>query len=140
MTAASKNVYYDILDDTVDKYNNTYHNTIKMKPIDVKNNSFVEYNEEPNEKDPKFRVGDHARISKYKNIFAKGYASNWSEEIFIVKKIKNTVPWTYVISDLNGEKIVGSFYEKEQQKTNQKEFKIEKVIRRKGNKLYVKWK
>ena len=140
MTAASKNVYYDILDDTVDKYNNTYHNTIKMKPIDVKNNSFVEYNEEPNEKDPKFRVGDHARISKYKNIFAKGYASNWSEEIFIVKKIKNTVPWTYVISDLNGEEIVGSFYEKEQQKTNQKEFKIEKVIRRKGNKLYVKWK
>ena len=140
MTAVSKNGYYDILDDTVDKYNNTYHNTIKMKPIDVKNNSFVEYNEEPNEKDPKFRVGDHARISKYKNIFAKGYASNWSEEIFIVKKIKNTVPWTYVISDLNGEEIVGSFYEKEQQKTNQKEFKIEIVIRRKGNKLYVKWK
>ena len=140
MTAVSKNGYYDILDDTVDKYNNTYHNTIKMKPIDVKNNSFVEYNEEPNEKDLKFRVGDHARISKYKNIFAKGYASNWSEEIFIVKKIKNTVPWTYVISDLNGEEIVGSFYEKEQQKTNQKEFKIEIVIRRKGNKLYVKWK
>ena len=140
VTAVSKNGYYDILDDTVDKYNNTYHNTIKMKPIDVKNNSFVEYNEEPNEKDPKFRVGDHARISKYKNIFAKGYASNWSEEIFIVKKIKNTVPWTYVISDLNGEEIVGSFYEKEQQKTNQKEFKIEIVIRRKGNKLYVKWK
>ena len=77
---------------------------------------------------PKFKVGDHVRISKYKNIFAKGYTSNWSEEIFIVRKIKNTVPWTYEISDLNGKKICGSFYEKELQKTDQKYFKIEKVI------------
>ena len=91
-------------------------------------------------KNPKFKVGDHVRISKYKNIFAKGCTRNWSEEIFIVKKIKNTVPWTYVISDLNGEEILGSFYEKEPQKTNQKEFRIEKVIKRKRNKLYVKWK
>ena len=83
-------------------------------------------------------LNDHVRISKYKNIFAKGYTPNWSEEIFIIKKIKNTMPWTYVISDLNGEDIVGSFYEKELQKTNQKEFRIEKVIKRKGNKLYVK--
>ena len=72
--------------------------------------------------------------------FAKVYAPNWSEEIFIVKKIKNTVPWTYEINDLNGDEIVGSFYEKELQKTNQREFRIEKVIKRKGNKLYVKWK
>ena len=85
-----------------------------MKPIDVKGDSFSEYNEESNEKDPKFKVGDHFRISKYKNIFAKRFAPNWSEEIFVVKKIKNTLPWTYVISDLNGEEIVGSFYEKEQ--------------------------
>ena len=92
---------------------------------------FAEYNEESNEKDPKFKIGDHVRISKYKNIFAKGYAPNWSE---------NTVPWAHVISDLNGEEIVGNFYEKELQKTNQKEFRIEKVIKRKGNKLYVKWK
>ena len=73
-----------------------------MNPIDVKNDSFAEYNQESNEKDPKFKVGDHVRSSKYKNIFAKGYAPNWSEEIFVIKKIKNTVPWTYVISDLNG--------------------------------------
>ena len=111
-----------------------------MEPIDVKNDSFAEYNEEFNEKDSKFKVNDHVRISKYKNIFAKGYAPNWSEEIFVVKKIKSTVPWTYVISDLNGEEIIGSFYEKKLQKTNQKEFRIEKVLKTKGNKLYVKWK
>ena len=116
-----------------------------IKPLDVKSDSFAEYNgiafnEESNEKDPKFKVSDHVRISKFKNVFAKGYTPNWSEEIFFVKKIKSTVPWTYVISDLNGEEIVGSFYEKELQKTNHKEFRIEKVIKRKGNKLYVKWK
>ena len=87
-------------------------------------------------KDLKF--GDNVRISKYKNIFAKGYTPNWSE-VFI-NKIKNTVPWTYAISDLNGEEITGSFYVKELQKTNQKEFRIEKVLKRKGDKLYVKWK
>ena len=83
-------------------------------------------------------VGDHVRISKYKNIFAKGYTKNWSEEVFIVSKIKNTAPWTYVISDLNGEPVTGSFYEKELQKTNQEKFRIEKVIKRKGDELYVK--
>ena len=101
-----------------------------MKPGDVKDDSFAEYNEESNEKDPKFKAGDHVRISKFKNVFAKGYTLNWSEEIFIVKKIKNAVPWTYIINDLNGEEIVGSSYEKE----------FQKVIKRKGNKLYVKWK
>ena len=111
-----------------------------MEPIDVKSDSFAEYNEESNEKDPKFKVGDHVRISEYKNIFAKGYAPNWSEEIFVIRQRKNTVPWTYVISDLNGEEIVGSFYEKELQKTNQKEFRIEIILKTKGNKLYVKWK
>ena len=111
-----------------------------MKPIDVTSDSFAEYNEDSNKKNPKFKVGDHVRISKYKNIFAKGYAPNWSEEIFIVSKIKNTVPWTHAISDLNGEEITGSFYEKELQKTNQKEFRIEKILKRKGDKLYVKWK
>ena len=80
-----------------------------MKPIDVGGESFAEYNEESNEKDPKFKVGDNVRISKFENVFAKGYTSNWSEEIFIIKKMKNTVPWTYVISHLNGEEIVGSF-------------------------------
>ena len=89
---------------------------------------------------PKFKVGDHVRISKYKNIFAKGYMPNWSEEVFVIKKVKNTVPWTYAINNLNGEEITGTFYEKELPKTNQKEFRIEKVIRRKRDKLYVKWK
>ena len=97
-------------------------------------------NEESNEKDPKFKAGDHVRISKFKNVFAKGYTPNWSEKNFVVKKIKNAVPGAYVISDLNGEEIVGSFYEKELQKTNQKGFRIGKVIKKKGNKLYVKWK
>ena len=100
MTAASKNVYFDVLDNIVNKYNNTVHRTIKMKPIDVTSDSYAEYNEDFNKKDPKFKVGDHVRISKYKNIFAKGYTQNWSEEVFIVSKYKNTVPWTYVVSDL----------------------------------------
>ena len=138
MTAISKNVYFDLLDDIVNKYNNTVHRTIKMKPIDVTNDSYVEYNEDSNKKNPKFKVGDHVRISKYKNIFAKGYTPNWSEEVFIINTIENTVPSTYVISDLNGEVITGSFYEKELQKTNQKKFRIEKVIKRKGDKLHVK--
>ena len=84
-----------------------------------------------NEKDPKFQVGDHVRISKYKNFFAKGYAPNWSEEVFVISKIKNTVPWTYAINGLSGEEIVRTFYKKELQKTNQKEFRIEKVIKKK---------
>ena len=140
MTAISKNVYIDKLDDIVNEYNNTYHRTIKMKPVDVKDNTYIDFKKEVNDKDPKFKVGDRVRISKYKNIFAKGYTPNWSEEVFVVSKIKNTVPWTYVINDLNGEEIIGTFYEKELQKTNQKEFRIEKVIKRKGDKLYVKWK
>ena len=110
MTAISKNVYFDVLNDIVNKYNNTIHRTIKMKPIDVTDDSFAEYNEDFNKKVPKFKVGDRVRISKYKNIFAKGYAPNWSEEVFVINKIKNTVPWTYAISDLNGEEITGSFY------------------------------
>ena len=118
MTAVSKNVYFNVLVDIVDKYNNTVHRTIKMKPIDVTSDSYAEYNEDSNEKDPKFKVGDHVRISKYKNIFAKGYTQNWSEEVFIIAKVKDTVPWTCTISDLNGEPITRSFCEKELQKTS----------------------
>ena len=118
----------------------TVHRSIKVKPIDVTHDFYAEYNEDSNEKDLKFKVGDRVRISKNKNIFAKGYTQNWSEEVFVVSKIKNTVPWTYVISDLNGEKITGSFYDKELQKTNQEKFRIEKVLKRKGDKLNVKWK
>ena len=140
ITVVSKNVCFDVLNDIVDKYNNTYHNTIKMMPIDVKSDSYAEYNVDSNAKDPKFKIGHHVRISKYKNIFGKGYAPNWSEEVFVIKKVKNAVPWTYVVSDLDGEEIVGTFYEKEWQETNQEEFRIEKLMKRKENELYVKWK
>ena len=85
MTAISKEVYFDVLDDIVHKYNNTVHRTIKTKPVDVTSDSYAKYNENSNRKDPKFKGGDHVRISKYKNIFAKGYAPNWSEEVFIHK-------------------------------------------------------
>ena len=101
---------------------------------------YINFKKEINNKDPKFKVGDHVRISKYKNIFAKGYMPNWPEEIFVDEKIKNTVPWTYIINDLNAEEIIGTFYEKELQSTNQQKFRIEKVIKKKGDKLYVKWK
>ena len=111
MTAVSKNVYFDVLDDIVDKYNNAVHRTIKMKPIDVKSDSYAEYNED---------------FNKYKNIFAKEYIQNWSEKVFVLTKIKNTVTGTYLISDLNSEKIPGIFYEKELQRTCQEKFRIEK--------------
>ena len=100
---------FDVLDDIVNKYNNTVHRTIKMEPIDVISNSYAEYNEDSNKRNSKFKVDDHVRISQYKNIFTKGYAPDWSEEIFVIKKVKNTVPWTYIINDLNGEEITGSF-------------------------------
>ena len=131
MTAIQQNTYFDVLDDIVDKYNNSVHKTIKIKPIEVKNDYYAGYNEIPNKKNPEFKVGGNVRISKYKNIFAKRYTPNWSEEIFTINKIKNTVPWTYAISDLNGEEVTGSLYEKESQKTSQKEFRIEKVLKKK---------
>ena len=145
MTSILKNVYIDKLDDIVNEYNKIYHRTIKMKPVDVKDNTYIDSTElhsekEVNDKDPKFKIGDYVRISKYKNVFAKEYTPSWSEEVFVISKIKNTVPWTYVINDLNGEEIIGTIFEKELQKINQKEFRIEKVIKRKGNKSYVKWK
>ena len=120
MTSISKNVYIDKLDDIVKKHNNTYHTSIKIKPVDVKDNTYFDFKKEVNDKNPKFKVGDQVRISKYKNIFAKGYMPNWSEEIFIIKKIKNTVPCTYVLNDINGEEIIGTFYENELQATNHK--------------------
>ena len=126
MTATGKNIYYNVLDDVVNEYNNTEHNTIKMKPKDVKNdttklsaiarNNRV-YIDEHNKKSARYSVGDRVRISKFKNIFAKGYTPNSSREIFIVDKINDTVPYTYNLKDLNGEEIIGSFYDRELQKT-----------------------
>ena len=113
MAAISKNVYFNVLGDNVNKYNKNVHRTIKTKPIDVTDDSYAEYNENLNNKYPKFNVGDNIRISKYKNIFAKECTLNWSEKVFISSKIKSTVPWTYVIYDLNGEESSGSFYEEE---------------------------
>ena len=126
MTANGENVYYDVLDDVVNEHNNAKHSTIKMKPIEVgdttksssleRNNKRV-YIDEHNEKDSRFKVGDRVRISKFKNIFAKGYTPNWRTEIFIVDKVNDTVPYTYNLKDLNDEEIIGSFYDKELQKT-----------------------
>ena len=113
MTSVSKNVFIDKLDDIGNKYNNTYHNTIKMRSVYVKSNTYFNYSRKINKRDPKFRVGDNAIISKYKNIFAKGYTSNWSEEVFLIKKVKNFVLWINVINNLKGEKIFGIFYENE---------------------------
>ena len=129
-----------MLDDIVNEYHNTVNRTIKMKPIDITDDYYVESHKNPNKKNPKLKVGNHVRISKYINIFAEGYTPNCSQEVFVINKNKNTVPCTYVINDLNGEEITGSFCEKELQKTSQKEFRIEKVLKRKGDKLYVKWK
>ena len=103
MTAVSKNVHNDKLDDIVNEYKSTYHGTINMKPVDVKDNSDIDSSKEINDKDPKFKVSDHVRISKYKNIFAKGYTRNSSGDVFVIKEVKNTVPWAYVINDLNSE-------------------------------------
>ena len=109
-----------------------------MKPIDVKSDSYAEYNVDSKDKDSKFKLGDHIRISTYKTIFAGGYAPNWSEEIFIISKIK--IQFHGHINDLYGKKIVRTFYEKELKEKNQGEFRIEKIIKRKGDKLCVKWK
>ena len=118
MAAVSKDVYIDKLDGVINEYNNTYHRTIKMKPIVDKDGTYFDSIKEVNDKDPEFKVSDHVRISKYKNIFAKAYTPNWLEKLFVIKEVKNTVPWTYAINDLNGEEIIETFYEKEPQKAN----------------------
>ena len=139
MTSVSKSVYIDKLDGIVNEYNNTYHRKTKMKPVNVKDNAYIDSAQlhsykEVNDKDLKFKIGDHVRTSKYKNSFAEAYTPNWSEEVFVIKYS----PWAYVINDLNGDEIIETFYEKELQKTNQQEFRIEKVIKEKVDKLYVK--
>ena len=133
MTSISKNLSIDKLDDIVNEYNNAYHIKSKMKPADVKDNAYIDSRKEVNDDRPKFKVGDYVRISNYENIFAKGYTPNWFEEDFVIKKVKNTVLWTYVINDLKGKVIIGTFYEKELQKANQQEFRMEKVIKKKSD-------
>ena len=131
MTSVSKNVYIDRLFDKVRKYNNTYNSTIKMKPVDVKSNTHIDSSKGNNNKNATIKIADYVIISKYRNIFTNGYVPNWSEEAFVIKKLKNTITWRYVINDLNGEEIPGMFYENELQKLTHKEFRIEKVIKKK---------
>ena len=108
MTSVSKNVYIDKLEEMVNKYNNTYHSTMTMKTFDVRSSTYSNSSKGINEKDPKFKFADIVRLSKCKNIFVKGYTLNWLEEVILIKDVKNTVPWAYVINDLNGEEIVGA--------------------------------
>ena len=140
MISISKNVYINELDQIVNKYNNTYHSTIKMKPANVKSNTYIDSGKETNDENPKFEIGHNVRISKYKNVFPKVYILDRSEEVFVIRKVKNTVLLTHVINNLNWEEIVGTFYEKEMQKANQIGFKIGKVTKRKGDTLCIKWK
>ena len=137
MISLSKNVYIDKLDEIMNKYSNKYK-IIKMKPLNVKSSIYFDFNKENNRESPKFKVGDHIKISKYKNRFCKRLCSKLVWRSFFITKVKNAVPWTYVISDLKYVEIVGTFYEKELQKANQKEFRVEKLIKRKDDKLYVK--
>ena len=125
LTSISKKVYIYKLDDIVNKYNNTCHSTIEIKQVDVKSNTYIDSSKEINDKNPNFKIDDIVRISKYKHILAKSCTSNCSAEILVIKKLKNTVPWTYVIINLNGEEIVAKFYDNELQKANE----IGKVIK-----------
>ena len=109
-------MYIDKLSDIMNKYDNTYHSKFKTKPVAVKSSTYIDSSKEINYKDRKFKIGDIVRISKHANIFAKGYTPNWPEEVFVIKEVNNTMPWTYLINDLNGEEIVGTSYEKELKK------------------------
>ena len=127
----------DKIDNIVDKFNNTYHSATSIRPADVKSSTYIDFSIETIDKDPKFKVDDHVVISRYKKT-AKGYTTNWSVEIFVNKNV--TVPQIYVKRTLTEKKLLGHFYEKEQQKTNQTESRIGKVIKKEGDTLYVKQK
>ena len=124
LISVSKNFCIDTLDDLVYKYKNTYHSTIKIKLVDVKLRTCIYSSKVDNDKDPKFKISDTVRISKYKNILAKGYTPNWFEEIFVIKKVKNTVPWIYVVNDLNGDEIVGAFTKTNLKKQDKKNLEL----------------
>ena len=122
------------MDDIVNQYNHTRHRTIKIKPVDVKSSTYIDFGIDNNDKDPKSKVGDHAEYRNTEIFLQKGYVPNWSEGVFVTKKVKNIVQWTYIISDLNGEEIVGMFYKEELQKTNQTDIRIKKKSRAKMKK------
>ena len=146
-TANNTNVYIDVLDDLVKRYNNTKHSSIGMTPVEAskdKNEKDVHdtlYDDvTPQKQKPKYNLGDYVRIAKKKGTFEKGYTPRWTEEVFKVVEILHTTPVTYKIKDLNDEEITGSFYEPELQKTKQQVYRIQKVLQRKGKKILVKWK
>ena len=111
MTSISKNVYIDKLSDIVNEYNNIYHRTIKMKPVDVKDNTYIDFGKKVNDKDPKFKVGDHVRISKYKNTFAKRCTANWSK-VFVIKKLKILCHGHMLLAILIVKKLLEDFMKK----------------------------
>ena len=130
-------MYIDRLDDIFHKYSNKYHLTIKMKPIDDKTSTYIDFDVENIVEDPKFEVDDQVTISKCKNIFAKDCIPNWSEESFVTKNVKSTEPWTYFIINLNDEEIIETFFEKEFQKANSTEFGVGKIIKKRGDKAGI---
>ena len=138
MPLISKNECVDKLDDIVNKYNNIYHRTIDTKPFDIKSNTYIDYDKEIIDKDPKFKIGDIVRISRYKNIFEKVTPQSSQKRFLWLKKFE-ILCCGHVINDLNREEVVRTFHEKDMEKKNQKEFRIKKVIKRKSGKLYVKW-
>ena len=151
-TANNTRTYIDVLQKLVDKYNNTYHHSIKSKPSDARKPEkyahvfealFGKVNREK-KKTPKFHVGDRVRIGKKKEQFEKGFTPNWTEEIFVIDQVKDTKPPTYGIKDLRGEPVKGTFYEAELQLSKQEVYRVEKVLRKRKkngvNEAYVKWK
>ena len=145
-TANNTRKYIEILNELVGLYNNTIHSSIKMSPVEgskKENEAAVYrnlYGEMPtSQSNPKYSVGDKVRITKKKTLFDKGYTPRWTEEVFTISKIQYTKPITYKITDYNGHEIGGTFYEQELQKSRQEVFRIEKVIRKKGDKVLVKW-
>lgn len=138
-----------ILQSLIDEYNSTVHRTIKMKPNDVKYsdehillNTAYRMNVQPKHSitKTKFKLGDFVRISKYKHVFSKGYTPNWTTEIFKIRKVQQTNPTTYLLIDSNGENIEGSFYTEELLSVSDPEiYLVERIIRRKGKKVFVKW-
>ena len=137
MTSVSKNAYIDKLDDIVNRYNKTCHITIKVKPVDVNQTHILTQLKKLITKILNFKSVILLGFQNLKT-FLQGYTPYWSEEVFVIKKVQKVL--CHVVNDLNGEEIVGTFYKNELQKTNQKEFRIKKVIKRKGDKLCVKWK
>jgi len=138
-TANSTRKHVDILDKLVDRQNNTVHSSIDMTPKEASvRNLYGNYTPQ-RRMTPKFKVGDKVRITRKKGVFEKGYTARWTEEVFTVSEVRYIDPITYKIVDYNNEEIKGSFYEQELQKATQELFRIEKIIKKKGNKSLVKW-